>query len=177
MGDLPQTIEIAEEGPREGFQIEKGPIATSDKIALIEALSATGLRHIQVGLVWLNLLFLMSISVLPFSCALLGHFFQNTGAQEIYFTNMFVAALLLYAQWILATRKKLIAGDDPRAVRAMGQQLIMFPMALVAALIVTPYRVMGGFNAMVVVLVGLRLWQRQSFRKEAMSPSSQNLSS
>jgi isopropylmalate/homocitrate/citramalate synthase len=49
MGDLPQTIEIAEEGPREGFQIEKGPIATSAKIALIEALSATGLRHIQVG--------------------------------------------------------------------------------------------------------------------------------
>src|SRR6185312_10886892 len=33
------------------------------------------IRHIQIGLVWLNLLFLMSISVLPFSCALLGHFF------------------------------------------------------------------------------------------------------
>src|SRR5499426_1574927 len=49
MSDLPQTIEIGEEGPREGFQIEKGPIATADKIALIDALSATGLKHIQVG--------------------------------------------------------------------------------------------------------------------------------
>jgi len=87
------------------------------------------IRHIQIGLVWLNLLFLMSISVLPFSCALLGHFFHNTGAQEIYFSNMFVAALLLYAQWVVADRKKLIAGDDPRAARAMGQQLVMFPMA------------------------------------------------
>jgi len=49
MGDLPQSIQIGEEGPREGFQIEKGPIGTADKIALIAALSATGLKHIQVG--------------------------------------------------------------------------------------------------------------------------------
>ena len=47
--DLPDSIVISEEGPREGFQIEPGPIATSDKIALIDALSACGLRRIQVG--------------------------------------------------------------------------------------------------------------------------------
>ena len=48
MADLPERVEIAEEGPREGFQIEPGPIPTADKVALIDALSATGLRHIQV---------------------------------------------------------------------------------------------------------------------------------
>ena len=48
MSDLPNSIEIHEEGPREGFQIEPGPIATSDKIKLIEALADTGLKHIQV---------------------------------------------------------------------------------------------------------------------------------
>jgi len=48
MTDLPTHVEIFEEGPREGFQIEPGPIATADKIALIEALAATGLSHIQV---------------------------------------------------------------------------------------------------------------------------------
>ena len=40
MSDLPASIEIHEEGPREGFQIEPGPIATADKIRLIDALSA-----------------------------------------------------------------------------------------------------------------------------------------
>ncbi|MFL1463264.1 hydroxymethylglutaryl-CoA lyase [Roseococcus sp. DSY-14] len=49
MTDLPQRIEITEEGPREGFQIEPGPIPTADKIALIEALSDTGLRRIQAA--------------------------------------------------------------------------------------------------------------------------------
>lgn len=48
MSDLPNSIEIHEEGPREGFQIEPGPIATSDKIKLIESLADTGLKHIQV---------------------------------------------------------------------------------------------------------------------------------
>jgi hydroxymethylglutaryl-CoA lyase len=49
MSDLPRAVDIAEEGPREGFQIEKGPIATADKIALIDALSATGVKRIQVA--------------------------------------------------------------------------------------------------------------------------------
>lgn len=46
--DLPKKISIHEEGPREGFQIEKGPIATADKVRFIDALSDTGLRDINV---------------------------------------------------------------------------------------------------------------------------------
>jgi len=48
MSDLPASVCITEEGPREGFQIEKGAIPTAHKIALIDALSQTGLDHIQV---------------------------------------------------------------------------------------------------------------------------------
>src|ERR1700712_4377268 len=48
MSDLPHHVDINEEGPREGFQIEPGPISTKDKIRLIEAFADTGLRHIQI---------------------------------------------------------------------------------------------------------------------------------
>jgi hydroxymethylglutaryl-CoA lyase len=48
MADLPKEVLINEEGPREGFQFEKGPIPTARKIELIDALSKTGLKHIQV---------------------------------------------------------------------------------------------------------------------------------
>ena len=48
MSDLPTAVHITEEGPREGFQIEKGPISTARKIALIDALSQTGLDRIQI---------------------------------------------------------------------------------------------------------------------------------
>ena len=47
MSDLPNFVTINEEGPREGFQIEPGPISTVDKIKLIDALSETGLKNIQ----------------------------------------------------------------------------------------------------------------------------------
>jgi hydroxymethylglutaryl-CoA lyase len=48
MSDLPRRVHITEEGPREGFQFEKGAIPTARKIALIDALSQTGLHHIQI---------------------------------------------------------------------------------------------------------------------------------
>jgi len=48
MSDLPSNVLITEEGPREGFQFEKGAIPTERKIALIDALSQTGLDRIQV---------------------------------------------------------------------------------------------------------------------------------
>lgn len=46
---LPKAVRIYEEGPREGFQIEKGPIPTDAKIKLIDALSKTGLTRIQTA--------------------------------------------------------------------------------------------------------------------------------
>ena len=48
MSDMPNAIQVNEEGPREGFQFERGPIPTARKIALIDSLSETGLKHIQV---------------------------------------------------------------------------------------------------------------------------------
>jgi hydroxymethylglutaryl-CoA lyase len=47
MSDLPRSIHIHEEGPREGFQFEKALIPTDAKVELIEALAETGLTEIQ----------------------------------------------------------------------------------------------------------------------------------
>jgi len=40
-------VRIVEVGPRDGLQNEKQPVATADKITLIDRLSATGLRSIE----------------------------------------------------------------------------------------------------------------------------------
>ena len=47
MSDFPARVVINEEGPREGFQIEPGPIATSAKVRYIEALAETGVKKID----------------------------------------------------------------------------------------------------------------------------------
>jgi hydroxymethylglutaryl-CoA lyase len=48
MSDFPKFVNIKEEAAREGFQIEKGPISTDQKVAFIDALSETGLKAIAV---------------------------------------------------------------------------------------------------------------------------------
>jgi hydroxymethylglutaryl-CoA lyase len=49
MSDLPKRVEFREEGPREGFQIEKTIYPLEDRVRLVEALAETGLHHIQVA--------------------------------------------------------------------------------------------------------------------------------
>jgi hydroxymethylglutaryl-CoA lyase len=47
MADLPGFARVHEEGPREGFQIEKRAIPVAEKVEFIEALAETGVRQID----------------------------------------------------------------------------------------------------------------------------------
>jgi hydroxymethylglutaryl-CoA lyase len=49
MSDFPKFVEFREEGPREGSQIEKRVYPIKQRIELIDMLSDTGLKRIQVG--------------------------------------------------------------------------------------------------------------------------------
>ncbi len=49
MTTLPKRVEIHEEGPREGFQIEARTFPVADRAALVEALADAGLKQIQVA--------------------------------------------------------------------------------------------------------------------------------
>jgi len=49
MSDFPKFVEFREEGPREGFQIEKTIYPIEQRVELIDLLSETGLKRIQVG--------------------------------------------------------------------------------------------------------------------------------
>ena len=44
---LPSSVRIREVGPRDGIQSEKADVSTRDKLALVDALSASGLRYIE----------------------------------------------------------------------------------------------------------------------------------
>ena len=48
MSNLPESVRIREVGPRDGFQNEPEVIATEDKVRLIDCLSNTGVRRLEV---------------------------------------------------------------------------------------------------------------------------------
>jgi len=45
---LPAQVTVYEVGPRDGLQNEARPVPTADKVALVDALTAAGLRHIEI---------------------------------------------------------------------------------------------------------------------------------
>ncbi len=45
---MPERVQVREVGPRDGFQNEPDQIATEDKVRLIEALAAAGLKRLEV---------------------------------------------------------------------------------------------------------------------------------
>jgi hydroxymethylglutaryl-CoA lyase len=45
--ELPAAVEVVEVGPRDGLQSETAKLATADKVALIEALTAAGIKRFE----------------------------------------------------------------------------------------------------------------------------------
>jgi uncharacterized membrane protein len=137
---------------------------------LMHHLAMHFIRHLQLALVWLNLLFLMSVAVMPFSCALLGHFLRNRAAEEIYFGNTLVAAGLLALQWLVAKQRNLINEDDARASVLMGQRVMFLPLALGAAMVGSYFSFEAGSYAMLFALLGMRVWQKKWHRNQITNP-------
>ena len=48
MSGLPDRVRIVEVGPRDGLQNESRPVATSVKIAFVDALTLAGLQDVEV---------------------------------------------------------------------------------------------------------------------------------
>ncbi len=60
---------------------------------------------------WLNLLFLILITLLPFSTKLLGEFISYRTALLVYWVNLFWLGVVVYANWAYACTAKLIKTD------------------------------------------------------------------
>jgi uncharacterized membrane protein len=85
---------------------------------------------------WLNLVFLMMISAIPFSAALIGEYPRQPIAIRVYCGNLILAGFILYAQLQYAVRGQLLDHDiDARFVRIAGLRILMGPaLYLVACL-------------------------------------------
>jgi uncharacterized membrane protein len=101
------------------------------------------IRQVTALLVWVNLLFLMFVSLLPFSAGLMGHLFMHPVSQFFYFGNQLAISLLLNLHWQYARRKGLIAeASSPEAERIslrVGLTAAVFALCMVTALLSPEY--------------------------------------
>ena len=122
---------------------------------LLHQLSFHFIRHTTRTLCWINLFFLMFVSVLPFSTGMMGRYLSRPVAMYVYYGNQTLIGLGLLAHWRFALSRGLVQADlDSRAVNQLTSRILMLPLAFGAALIMTAIRpalAMTGFAAVLAV--------------------------
>lgn len=83
-------------------------------------------------LTWLQLAFLATVALMPFSTSLLAEFITFRLALLLYWANIFLLGLLLYIAWIYAARNKLVSKDATERVSALIKRRIVVAQALYA---------------------------------------------
>jgi uncharacterized membrane protein len=93
-------------------------------------------RRADRTFLWLNLLYLLAISALPFSTALLGAHHPFAVAVVTYCGNLIIAGAFLFAQLCYAAGPGQLFDTDiaPGFVRAAGRRILMGPSLYAVAL-------------------------------------------
>ena len=112
------------------------------------------IRQVNGMLLWVNLLFLMFVSLLPFSAGLMGHLFVHPVSQYFYIGNQLAIALLLNAHWFYAKRRDLVDGPDTRQISRLTLRISMTAAVFVVSLIVAFFLPAWSWIPLPVFLLG-----------------------
>lgn len=95
------------------------------------------IRKTDRNFLWLNLLFLFSVTLIPFSAALIGQYSDQRTAVTFYGANLIATGLFLFAVWKYATNgRRLVDADlSSEVVRKASQRILIAPVAFVLAII------------------------------------------
>jgi uncharacterized membrane protein len=96
----------------------------------------TQLNHLARGdrnLAWIHLVFLLDVSLMPFSTGLLARFITYRLALLVYWFNLLLLGVALFAGWRYASRAGLLKGDVTDERRAAIEHRIVVYQALYAA--------------------------------------------
>jgi uncharacterized membrane protein len=129
------------------------------------------LSELRGVLLALNILFLMFVSVLPFSTGMLGRFLTSTFAQEIYFANQFALGILLVLQWRVALAKKLVAEPHSAEAKELPWMLLRFPVGAACAMAVAAVHFFLGFYAFLGGIIVVRVLRRKALKREFKAPA------
>jgi uncharacterized membrane protein len=80
---------------------------------IVHHLIFASLRGVTLGLMWVNLVFLFTVVVLPFSTAVLGRYPLGSPALAIYGVNLAACTSTLAVAWYVADRTNLIEPLEP----------------------------------------------------------------
>lgn len=81
------------------------------------------IRNVDGFLVWVNLLFLMLVSLLPFSAGLMSHLLVHPVSQLFYFGNQLALALVLNLHWWYARGRMLVSVNEEKQLARLSLRI------------------------------------------------------
>ena len=94
------------------------------------------IRRTDRPLLWINIIFLLFVSTIPFITALLGQYPTYTFAVILYGVSMVLTVLTLWFHWFYATRKHRLTGAhlSEAVVRMQSRRILTGPVIYIAAM-------------------------------------------
>jgi uncharacterized membrane protein len=95
----------------------------------------TQLNHLAQAdrnLAWIHLAFLFGVAIMPFSTALMAQFIAYRLALLVYWLNIVLLGVLLYASWRYVVRAGLVKADAPSEIVCGVERRIVVAQALYA---------------------------------------------
>jgi uncharacterized membrane protein len=94
--------------------------------------------RVDRDLTWIHLGFLAAIALMPFSTALLAHFITYRLALVIYWINMLLCGIGLYASWSYASRSGLLKSDvDPAMSALTRRRIVVYQLAYLVCVLLS----------------------------------------
>jgi uncharacterized membrane protein len=118
-------------------------------------------RHIgryDLGLLWLNLLYLLTIAFLPFPSAVLGNYPHSKLAAVFYGLSLFVPSAIGAVLWFYCRRRGLLGEVPARTQRQIEKRSIATPVVFLASVGAALLNVRLAFLCWVVILPLTRLF-------------------
>ncbi len=88
-------------------------------------------------LFWINIFFYFFISLIPFSAALLGRYFDQQLPVVFYGLNLTIAAIFLYLNWMYATRNGFVLPISPELKREAEKYMLFAPLVYILAVLLS----------------------------------------
>ena len=114
------------------------------------------IRSYDTTLLWLNILFLMAISFLPFPTSLLGEYAGEQLSVTIYAANAATASLLLVSiSWYATSGHRLVAPDsvDDEAERLQRMQALAVPAVFLLSIAISFFSPMAAMYSWLLLAV------------------------
>lgn len=134
------------------------------------------IKRVNTTLLWINIFWLMSIAIVPFSTSIIGKYGQFQLAQLIFDLNIFIIGISFYLNWYYAARKEFINDNVLPYTKEIQRTNLSQPIIAIIAIIVSFITPIGSIFIFILIPAIFTLYALRKKRfKDKVKDSQSNL--